>query len=81
MCDEEALEEYMENGEVETALITSLIAERKMFPVCFGSGLKTEGVEELLELLTDYTKEQTYPEEFSARVYKIGHDTSGTRLT
>lgn len=81
VCDEEALEEYMESGAVSDTVITKLIASRKLFPVCFGSGLKTEGVEELLNILTDYTTEKKYPETFGAKVYKIGHDTSGTRLT
>jgi len=81
VCDEDALEEFMESGEVPGTLITRMISERKLFPVCFGSGLKTEGVEELLALLTEYCEEKTYPGEFSAKVYKIGHDTSGVRLT
>lgn len=81
LCDEAAFEEYMESGEVADDRIASLIAERKLFPCCFGSGLKLEGVAELLELLTKYTIQKTYPEDFAAKVYKIGHDTNGSRLT
>ena len=81
LCDEHALEEYMETGAVSDERIRELIAQRKLFPCCFGSGLKLDGVARLLELLTQYTLEKSYPEAFSAKVYKIGHDTSGSRLT
>ena len=61
--------------------ITSLIAQRKVFPCFFGSALKVEGVEELLDGLDDYTRMPSYPDAFGARVYKIARDTQGSRLT
>lgn len=81
MCDEDVLDHYMEFGEVSDDAISRLIKERRIFPCCFGSGLKLQGVAELLELLTKYTIQKTYPEHFAAQVYKIGHDTNGNRLT
>lgn len=81
LCDEEAFEEYLELGEIDDEKIASLIAQRKLFPCCFGSGLKLDGVAELLELLTKYTIQKSYPEQFAAQVYKIGHDANGNRLT
>ena len=61
--------------------LRELVARRKLFPVCFGSALKLEGVDRLLALLDTYGPEKTYPEAFGARVYKISRDTLGTRLT
>ena len=81
MCDEDTLEEYMETGAVGHDSLVRLIRERKLFPVFFGSGLKLDGIGELLDALRSYTLSPDYPEEFGARVYKIGHDASGNRLT
>ncbi len=81
MCDEALLESYLETGEVTAGNIRGLIRSRKVFPCCFGSALKIQGVEELLQLLDTYAPEDTYPEEFAARVYKITRDPQGTRLT
>ena len=81
MCDEALLENYLETGEVTPGNIRGLIAKRKLFPCCFGSALKLQGVEELLQLLDAYAPEKTYPADFAARVYKISRDPQGNRLT
>ena len=81
MCDEALLENYLETGEVAEGNLRGLIAKRKLFPCCFGSALKLQGVEELLDLLDRYAPEKTYPAEFAARVYKISRDPQGNRLT
>ena len=81
LCDERLLEQYMEEGILETEAIARVIARRKAFPCRFGSALKLEGVEELLSDLTSLTQEPQYPADFGARVYKIARDTQGTRLT
>ena len=49
MCDEDVLEQYLETGSVEEDQIRTMIAERKVFPCCFGSALKMEGVTEISE--------------------------------
>ncbi len=81
MCDEALLESYLETGEVTEGNIRGLIAGRKVFPCCFGSALKNQGVAELLAVLDTYAPKKTYPEEFAARVYKITRDPQGARLT
>ncbi len=81
MCDETLLEIYMESGVVETEDITTLIAERKVFPCYFGSALKLIGVEEFLHGLEQFTKCSSYPKLFGAKVYKIARDDQGNRLT
>ena len=43
-----------ENGEITTDQIQTLIRERKVFPCYFGSALKLEGVQELLDGLEKY---------------------------
>jgi len=81
MCDEALLENYLETGEVTEGNLRGLIAKRKLFPCCFGSALKLEGVEELLDLLDAYAPQPDYPTDFAARVYKISRDPQGNRLT
>ena len=81
MCDEALLESYLETGSVTAGNLRGLIAGRKLFPCCFGSALKLEGVDKLLEILDRYAPEREYPAEFAARVYKISRDVQGNRLT
>ena len=81
MCDEALLETYLESGDVTPGNIRGLIARRKVFPCCFGSALKLEGVDTLLSLLEDYAPTPEYGREFAARVYKISRDPQGNRLT
>ena len=81
MCDEALLENYLESGTVTPGNIRGLLAKRKLFPCCFGSALKLQGVEELLQLLEDYGPEPEYPADFAAKVYKISRDPQGNRLT
>ncbi len=81
MCSEELLEQYLEQGEVEPAMIQAAVKERNLFPCFFGSALKLVGVEEFLRGLVKYSTLPVYPEEFAARVYKISRDNNGNRLT
>ena len=81
MCDEALLEAYLETGTVAPGNLRGLIAGRKIFPCCFGSGLKLTGVRELLTVLDTYAPTPAAGGEFAARVYKISRDPQGTRLT
>lgn len=81
MLDEAALSAYMETGRMSDAEITRLIRARRLFPVCFGSGLKLDGVDEFLATLTRFAPEPPHSPVFGARVYKIARDAQGGRLT
>ena len=81
MQSEEAMEAYLENGEVPRELITTMVARRQVFPCLFGSALKLQGVDELLAALQVYTRQPKEAEEFAARVFKISRDEQGSRLT
>ena len=81
MCDEGALEQFLETGEIRQDEIVKLIGERRVFPCYFGSALKMAGVEEFLEGFRKYTVSPDYSEEFGAKVYKISRDAQGSRLT
>ena len=81
LCDEDLMEEYLETGGIARESVREAIADRKVFPTYFGSALKLIGVEELLDAIANDTLPLDYPEEFGARVYKIGRDKQGNRLT
>ena len=81
VCDEDALERYLEDGALDDGALTALIARRKLFPCWFGSALKLEGVAEFLQGLEHYAPRPRYGPDFAARVFKISRDSQGARLT
>ena len=81
LCDEDTMATYLEEGRLKPEDLASLIAQRKLFPCYFGSALRLQGVTELLEGLERYATPRVYGGEFAARVYKIGRDPQGARLT
>lgn len=81
LCDEALLETYLKTSSVTPGNLRGLIAHRRIFPCCFGSGLKLEGVDELLAMLDTYAPCPDYGTEFGAKVYKISRDPQGNRLT
>lgn len=81
MCDEAMIEHFLETGANDEQDVVNAIAGRKLFPCYFGSALKNEGVSELLDGMNRYVVEPVRGEEFGARVFKIGRDDKGERLT
>ena len=81
VCEDSLLESYLETGEIEEETVRILVRERKLFPCCFGSALKMQGVEEFLGVLDTYMAIPRYPEKFGAKVYKIARDQTGIRLS
>lgn len=87
VCDDGALEEYLEKDTLKQETIVRLIEERKVFPCYFGSALKLQGMQKFLDDLQKYTRgagqiprgKESLP--FAARVYKISRDAQGSRLT
>ena len=81
MLDEDQLEHFMEHGSLSHAALVRQIATRKLFPCYFGSGLRMENVDRLLDALVRYTVPPEYGADFAASVYKIAHDKTGAKLT
>lgn len=84
MVSEELLEHFLE-GNIDEEFVKNQVAkevvERNIFPCFFGSALQDIGVDSLLDGIEKYTLYKDYPEEFSARVYKILYDNQGNRLS
>ena len=81
MCGEAAMEKYLETGRLDDGDIAGMIARRELFPCFFGSGLRMDGVEALLEALAMYCPRCEDRGELAGRVFKISRDAQGKRLT
>ena len=81
LCSEEALDVYLRTGQVPQTELAALIARELLFPCFPGSALKLGGVQGLLLGLERLATPPAYPSEFAARVYQIGRDAQGNRLT
>lgn len=84
MVSEELLELFLEENADEKIVINEVakaVSERKVFPCFFGSALQDMGVDKLLEGIEKYTICEEYPDDFSAKVYKILYDNQGNRLS
>ena len=81
-ADEELMAEYFETGSLSDESITEAIYESRIFPCFFGSALKMTGVSDFLSAILRYTRMPSYPERLlGGKIYKIGRDKNGRRLT
>ncbi len=81
MCHESLMDEFLETGAIDKESIVDSIENRNVYPCLFGSALKLEGVDALLNLITEYTNQKEYPDEFGAKVFKILRNVQNERLT
>ena len=63
--------------------IAAAVRARELFPCCFGSALKAEGIEALLACIDRYTlaNEEYAGDKFGARIFKVQRDRGDERLT
>ncbi|MEA4923051.1 MAG: translation factor GTPase family protein [Eubacteriaceae bacterium] len=81
MCDEPLLESFLAEEELKDKDISKAISERKLFPCCFGSALKHEGVETFINDMIRFIRPAEAKKDFGAKVFKISRDDKGIRLT
>ena len=62
MSDEELMEEFLETGSLSSDSIRFAVENRLAFPVWFGSALRSEGVKELLDGISEVAPEPDYSE-------------------
>ena len=78
---EDFMESFLAGDGVDMEDVAYLISERKLFPCLFGSALRMQGIEYLLDTLDRFTLSPIYDEKsFGARVYKIAR-IGAVRLT
>lgn len=84
MLSEEWMEDLLGGDESEETWkprISAAVRDRRIFPCVCGSALTGDGVDRLMQVISDYCVYGDYAEEFSATVYKIMHDSKGNRLS
>jgi len=79
--DDILMEKYLNGESPDKVDISRLVSKRSLFPCVFGSALKLEGIDELLEILNNSFTVPEYGEDFGCTVYKISKDRQGNRLT
>ncbi len=79
--NEDFLDAFASDTPIEDWEIAELVARRELFPCFFGSALRLEGIDFMLDAIDRYTLSPVYPTEpFGAKIYKIAKAGS-TRLT
>ena len=79
--DESLMNMFLENGSFSDDALAAAVSARRIFPCCFGSALKLDGVETLLNAVNDLSAAPQMKQDFGARVFKIERDQNGARLT
>ena len=79
--DESLMNMFLENGGFSDDALAAAVSARRIFPCCFGSALKLDGVEALLDAINDLSAAPRKKQDFGARVFKIERDQSDARLT
>lgn len=78
---EDFMESFLAGDGIDDEDIAYLVSRRMLFPCLFGSALRMQGIDFLLEILDRYTLSPVYDNDtFGAKVYKISH-IGQTRLT
>ena len=81
LCDERLMDAWLEQGALEDGQILPAIARRHVFPCWFGSALRLDGVDPLLEGLDRFTRPAPALSAFGAAVFKVSQDEQGAQLT
>ncbi|MCQ2592045.1 MAG: TetM/TetW/TetO/TetS family tetracycline resistance ribosomal protection protein [Treponema sp.] len=81
--DDELAEKFLNGLVFSKKDISAAISRRNVFPCVFGSALKLQNVDLLLQLLNEYFEVPDYAnhQEFGAIVYKVSKDKQNIRLT
>ena len=81
LSSERAMDIFGASGGFADDDIAALVSARLLVPCFFGSGLRLDGVERLLDALERYASPAPADTGFGARVYKIARDAQGQRMT
>ena len=81
VCSEPLMEAVLATGTVPQADLITAITRRQVFPCYFGAALRLDGIDDLLNGLQRDTRMPPDTGSFGARIFKIGADESGARMT
>ena len=81
LVNEAFLDDFLAEEPIYDGDIATLISQRSLFPVVFGSALRMSGIDFLIETIDKYSLSPIYEnEKFGAKVYKISR-VGNTRLS
>ena len=81
MTNEELMNHYIETNVIDLPLLQQAIFKRECFPVFFGSALKNEGINTLMDAIVNLSFIKEYPDTFGAKVYKISEGLTHVKIT
>ncbi len=81
LCSEPLMDIYLEKGALPDAEVVTAVARGQVCPCWFGSALRLDGVDALLDGLVRWTRPAPAGEHFGAKVFKVSQDPQGARLT
>lgn len=81
VCSEPLMEAVLATGTVPQVDLITAITRRQVFPCYFGAALRLDGIDDLLNGLQRDTRMPPDAGSFGARIFKIGADESGARMT
>ena len=81
LINESFLEDFLAEIPIDDGEIATLISDRALFPIVFGSALRMSGIDFLIEIIDKYSLSPIYDNHnFGAKVYKIARS-GNTRLS
>ena len=80
LCSETLAEIVFAGGVPDDIQIADAILRGEVIPCMFGSALRMEGMDGLIEIIGRYTKAPAYGDGFGARVFKVADADDGARL-
>ncbi len=80
LCGEGLMEAFLAKGALGDGALAAAIADRTLFPCWFGSALRLEGVDALLDGIDRLAPSPHWGERFAARVFKLAQDRQGNTL-
>ena len=75
-CDDELFSLYTEKNTLTDEAVKAAFAKRAFFPVLYGSALKNQGVDELVDLVVRLSSPKPVTEGFGAYCYKVTREGS-----
>ena len=81
LVNEAFLDDFLSEEPIDDGDIATLISQRALFPIVFGSALRMSGIDFLIEAIDKYSLSPIYEnDKFGAKVYKIAR-VGSTRLS
>jgi len=71
LVNDDLLDEYLKTNHINIQSIKNHLRNQDFYPCFFGSALKDEGIEELLDYLNEYINNETETNELNAYIYKV----------